>query len=130
MLNDRGYKNIVIHGNSHKTLDSYNWSLMKMLQKHSKPVFDYVFVDGAHTWNVDALTFFIVDKLLEIGGHIDFDDHGWSLEYSPSLNPRMFPLTNKLYTLDQIKEKHVQLIVDLCSGPTRLGQRARSIIVI
>jgi len=113
MLNQRGYTNVVAHGNSHKTLDSYNWGLMRMLQEHRGPVFDYVFLDGAHTWNVDALTFFLADRLLRVGGHIDFDDYSWSLESSPSLNPVVFPLTAQLYTLEQIEEQHVKLIVDL-----------------
>ena len=50
-----GYRNIHVHGNSPKTLDSYNWSLMRMLEMHTEPIYDYVFFNEV-TWNVDALT--------------------------------------------------------------------------
>jgi hypothetical protein len=49
--------NFVAHGNSRRTLDSYNWSLMRMLRQNPAPVFDYVYLDGAHTWAIDGLTF-------------------------------------------------------------------------
>jgi hypothetical protein len=105
--------NVVTHGNSRKTLDSYNWSLMKLLRSGGGPRYDFVYVDGAHTWNVDALTFFLVDRLLDVGGYIDFDDYTWSLASSPSLNPTVFPFTAKLYTPEQIEERQVALVVDL-----------------
>jgi predicted O-methyltransferase YrrM len=112
-LAEQGYRNVFVHGNTHKTLDSYNWSLMKLLQQHDQPMFDYIFLDGAHTWNVDALTFFLADRLLKTGGHLDFDDYDWSIGSSPSLNPKVYPRTRKLYTEEQIAEKQVKLIVDL-----------------
>lgn len=112
-LRQRGYTNVRSFGNSHKLNDSYNWTLMRLLQKHDTPLFDYVFLDGAHTWHVDALTFFLVDRLLKPGGYIDFDDYDWSLEVSPSLNPERFPPTRRQYTSDQISERHVKLIIEL-----------------
>ncbi len=112
-LKAAGYRNIVGHGNSHRIIDSYNWSLMRVLQQHSEPIFDYVYLDGAHTWNVDALAFLLIDRLLKVGGYIDFDDYHWSLARSPTLNPRAFPMTKQLFTNYQIREPHVRLIVDL-----------------
>jgi len=112
-LRDLGYTNAVGHGNSYKLLDSYNWSLMKMLQEHPEPIFDYVFIDGAHTWIHDALAFLLVDRLLKPGGYVDFDDYRWSLASSPSLRPERFPLTADLYTPEQIAARQVGLVVDL-----------------
>jgi predicted O-methyltransferase YrrM len=112
-LKAAGYQNVVGHGNSRRIIDSYNWSLMRVLQQHSEPVFDYVYLDGAHTWNVDALAFLLIDRLLKVGGYIDFDDYHWSLARSPTMNPRAFPMTKQLFTNDQIRESHVRLIVDL-----------------
>jgi len=77
------------------------------------PIYDYVFLDGAHTFAIDALTFFLADKLLKVGGHMDFDDYGWSLGSSPSLSPARFPLTAKLYTQEQIDLPQVKMIVDI-----------------
>jgi len=112
-LRASGYDNVVCHGNSRKAMDSYNWSLMKLLEQHEQPIFDYVFIDGAHTWGVDALAFFLVDKLLRVGGHVDFDDYKWSLAISPSQNPTAFPATAKMYTPEQIAVPQVAKIVDL-----------------
>lgn len=86
-LNEAGFFNVIAHGNSRKTMDSYNWSLMKLLQVRREPFFDYVFIDGAHVWAIDALTFFLVDRLLKPGGYIDFDDYDWTIRNSPSVNP-------------------------------------------
>ena len=112
-LNTAGYDNIVGHGNSRKTMDSYNWSLMRVLQQHSEPIYDYVYLDGAHIWNVDALAFLLIDRLLKVGGYIDFDDYHWSYQRSRTMNPRVFPATKLMFTTSQIQESHVRLIVDL-----------------
>jgi predicted O-methyltransferase YrrM len=113
MLNDAGYFNVLSHGNSRKTMDSYNWSLMKLLQAQKEPMFDYVYLDGAHVWAVDALTFFLVDRLLKPGGYIDFDDYDWTLESSPSMNPNSFPPTKEMFTQEQIETRQVALIIEL-----------------
>lgn len=44
-LEAAGYRNVVSHANSHKTMDSYNWSLMRVLQAHPEPIYDYVLLD-------------------------------------------------------------------------------------
>ncbi len=108
-----GYTNVVGHGNSEKLLDSYNWSLMRVLQAHTSPCWDYVYLDGAHTWELDALAFLLIDRLLVVGGHIDFDDYAWSPACSPSMNPAVRPLTAEEYTNEQIAEQHVARIVEL-----------------
>jgi hypothetical protein len=112
-LHEAGYHNIVGYGNSRKLLDSYNWSLMRVLQQNSTPIYDYVFLDGAHVWALDALAFFLIDRLLKPGGYIDFDDYGWSVAISPALNPVAFPKTAELYTAEQIQERQVAIVVDL-----------------
>jgi predicted O-methyltransferase YrrM len=112
-LRDRGYTSIVEHPNSSKTMDSYNWSLMNVLEVEEEPIFDYVFLDGAHTWNHDALAFLLVDRLLKPQGYIDFDDNDWTLASSPSLNPVVFPKTRDLYTSEQIEAEQVNLILKL-----------------
>jgi hypothetical protein len=112
-LKAAGHDNVVVHGNSRKLLDSYNWSLMKLLRESAEPVFDYVFLDGAHTWAVDGFAFFLIDRLLKVGGYLDLDDYGWSLGQSPTMNPDVFPMTGELHTDEQIGERQVALVVDL-----------------
>jgi predicted O-methyltransferase YrrM len=113
LLHEAGHGNVVVHPNSRRLLDSYNWSLMQVLAEHPEPVFDYVFLDGAHTWALDALAFCLVDRLLCDGGYVDFDDYSWTLGKSPSMRPEVFPDVVRLYSDDQIAQQQVALIVDL-----------------
>jgi len=74
---------------------SYNWELMKMIDKqteHNKcePIFNFCFIDGAHSWEVDGLAFFLSEKLLKPGGWILFDDLNWSYSSSPTLKDTDF----------------------------------------
>jgi hypothetical protein len=104
---------VIVHPNSDLVRDSYCWSLMKLLAKHQEPIFDYVYIDGAHTWDVDALAFFLVDRLLKPGGFVDFDDYYWSIAKSGSMNPDTFPRIREFYTEEQIAAHQVALIIDL-----------------
>jgi predicted O-methyltransferase YrrM len=112
-LRAAGHRNVVAHANSRRLLDSYNWSLMKLLAARREPLFDYVFIDGAHTWALDALAFCLVDRLLRPGGIVDFDDYAWTLGGSPSMCPEAFPDVRRLYTDEQIACRQVALVVDL-----------------
>lgn len=64
---------------------SYTWRLMKVLEENPEPCFDFCYLDAAHTWAVDALGFFLVDRLLRVGGWIIFDDINWTLGSSPTI---------------------------------------------
>ena len=112
-VNALGYGNVRGFGSSYKMLDSYNWQLMKLINTCGSPIYDYVYLDGAHTWAIDALAFFLADRLLKVGGCIDFDDYGWTLAASPSMNPAAFPLTGDMYTDEQIGLPQVAIIVEL-----------------
>ena len=112
-LRAAGHRNVVAHPNSRRVLDSYNWSLMEVLAEHPEPFLDYVFLDGAHTWAHDALAFLLADRLLSPGGLIEFDDYGWTLAASPSMNPAAFPDVEALYTGRQIATAQVALVVEL-----------------
>ena len=108
-----GHRNVLSVPNSRRLLDSYNWSLMRLIEEHEEPIFDYVFLDGAHTWAFDALAFLLVDRLLRPGGHVDFDDYRWTLANSPSMRPEVFPDVQRLYSDEQIERAQVGLVVDL-----------------
>jgi hypothetical protein len=108
----RDFENDVnYYPNSYKYLDSYNWSLVKLLEKKSTS-FDFVYLDGAHTFAIDGLTFFLIDMLLERGGHIYFDDYNWTLRDS-SLDPKKLRITNRMYTPEQIESCQLKLVIDL-----------------
>jgi len=65
---------------------SYTWFLHDVLRAQLvgdgeiEPRYDFVFIDGAHTWDVDALAFSLTDRLLRPGGWILFDDLDWKLD--------------------------------------------------
>jgi hypothetical protein len=97
---------------SQKFLDSYNWSLMKIImEKDSQPIFDYCFLDGAHTFAIDALAFFLIDRCLRVGGYVDFDDYSWRLQGS-SLDPINVPETALMYTDEQISSRQLKILID------------------
>ena len=49
---------------------------------------------------------------ITLNGIIDLDDYNWSLENSPSLNPKNFSPSRVMYSEKQIKEKGVKMIID------------------
>ncbi len=62
---------------------SYTWELMKLIERHTKdgqtePQFDFVFIDGGHTWDSDGFSFLLADRLLKPGGWMLFDDFLWT----------------------------------------------------
>jgi len=64
---------------------SYTWFLHRMLREQLEdskiePLYDFVFIDGAHTWDADGFSFLMVDKLLKPGGWILFDDLHWKMD--------------------------------------------------
>jgi len=61
---------------------SYTWELMKLIEAntragHTTPQFDFVFIDGGHTWDSDGFSFLLADRLLRPGGYVLFDDVVW-----------------------------------------------------
>lgn len=63
---------------------TYVWELMRIIERQTsdgvcEPCFDFCFIDGAHSWAVDGFAFFLVDKLLQSGGWLLFDDLCWTV---------------------------------------------------
>ena len=59
---------------------SYTWRLMKLLEAHSEPIYDFCYIDGGHSWDVSGFGFFLVEKLVRPGGWLLFDDLDWTYE--------------------------------------------------
>jgi len=103
---------IQYYGSSQRFNDSYNWNLLKLIEANKNhPIFDYCFLDGAHTFAIDGLSFFLCDRLTRVGGYLDFDDYGWTLRGS-SLDPNKIPEIADQYTDEQIDSKQVALIIE------------------
>jgi len=105
--------NVSAFGCTTKSRDSYNWPLMRLLICNQLPIYDYIYLDGAHTWDIDALAFCLLDRLLKPGGYIDFDDYNWTMASSPTQNPKVSPQNLDWFTEEQINTPHVMLIVEL-----------------
>ena len=69
---------------------SYTWHLKRRLKEYRQQPFDFVFIDGAHSWDTDGFAFFLVASVLRPGGWILFDDLNWSYATSPSLGNTAF----------------------------------------
>jgi predicted O-methyltransferase YrrM len=65
---------------------SYTWFLHDVLRTQLagdgeiEARYDFVLIDGSHTWDVDALAYSLTDRLLRPGGWILFDDLDWKLD--------------------------------------------------
>jgi len=56
----------------------YTTRLGYFLTETSRPIFDFIYLDGAHTWSPDGFAFFLADKLLIGGGYMVLDDLNFS----------------------------------------------------
>lgn len=93
---------------------SYIWRLMKMLEEDPSPRFDFCYIDGAHDWATDGFAFFLVDRLLQPGGLIIFDDLDWTYESSPALRNSE---KVKLMPQDERSTPQVRKVYDLLVKP-------------
>ncbi|AUB60321.1 hypothetical protein BK009_06250 [Methanobacterium subterraneum] len=89
---------------------SYNWRLMKLIERNSAPTFDLCYINGVHDWFNDGFAFFLVDKLLVPGGWIIFDDINLTFNKSPS-----FKNSEKVQKMpfDERNTAHVRKIYEL-----------------
>ena len=59
---------------------SLTWRLMRLIEEHENPCFDFCYFDAGHSWDVTGFAFFLVDRLLKPGGWVVFDDLNWTYE--------------------------------------------------
>ena len=106
---------INVHGNTRKIFDSYAWSLARIFMEalakgECGEIYDAVYLDGAHTFPVDAPAACVLKEMVKVGGYLVFDDMRWSLRSSPTMNT---PAVAELYTDEQMEAAHVEMIVNL-----------------
>lgn len=106
---------INVFKNTSRLHDSYSWRICKIFRdllyekRDSVEIWDAVYLDGAHRFNVDAPTTCLVKNLLRKDGIVVFDDMNWTMAHSPTSNTRA---NWARYTDEQMTEPHVRLIVD------------------
>lgn len=107
-LKELDYRNVVGFANTTKYWDSYNWSLLRQIERSAGPIYDYVYLDGSHLFLHDGLAFMLCDKLLKVGGCIDFDDYFWSV----SKSKWMAENRHRYMTDEQIEAQQIKLVVE------------------
>jgi SAM-dependent methyltransferase len=105
-------KRVVFFENSNLEHDSYVWSIMKQIKfnadKSVVPIYDLVFIDGAHVFTIDYAANELMKKLLKPGGIIILSDLYWTIDNSPSMNNRKM---RKSYTVEQRHEANIGIVV-------------------
>ena len=61
-------------GKYHTIIEDKSYNAMPELLKKEAGTFDFIFIDGWHTFDYTLIDFFYADKLLKIGGFIVIDD--------------------------------------------------------
>lgn len=100
--------------NSNYPADSYAWTLAKKRKEgaelsDSNLIYDIIFLDGAHTFHIDATATCYLKEMLKIGGTILFSDMSWKISESYTANTRR---ARKMYPKEQLETPHIELIVD------------------
>ena len=106
---------INIFTNTRRIYDSYAWNISKILLENIKnglstQIWDAVYLDGAHTFHVDAPTTCCLKEMIKTGGFLVFDDMTWCLFNSPTCNT---PSMREYYSEEQFMTSHVEMIVNL-----------------
>lgn len=60
--------------------EGFHWTLMDMLSDPHCPKYDFVFLDGAHTWVGTGFAFLLVERFLRPGAWLVFDDVFWTIK--------------------------------------------------
>jgi predicted O-methyltransferase YrrM len=85
---------------------SYTWHLKRNFSAYVQRPFDFVFIDGAHTWDTDGFAFFLVERILRPGGWILFDDLDWSYDTSRKLrhSEQVKSMSEEMRTTRQVRD--------------------------
>ncbi|MHB1537084.1 MAG: class I SAM-dependent methyltransferase [Solirubrobacteraceae bacterium] len=84
----------------------YNWFLHRKLREQLRsgaiePLYDFVYLDGAHTWPEDGFALLLLERLLKPGGWVHLDDLTWlaSDRDDFSAQQRSFPHVQEIWDL-------------------------------
>jgi len=81
-------------------LEAFSYEALPQLLAERQQI-DFAFIDGSHHFDYTLVDFFYVDKLLEIGGYVVFDDI-----WMPGIRKVLyFVLRNRMYELVDVQPK-------------------------
>lgn len=102
---------------------SYTWWLKQQIESQSDeagnctPIYDFAYLDGAHTWTIDGFAALLIERLLRPDGWLLMDDLGFVFEgYGGPYGPGMSPEDHRFST-DEAQAQQLQLVFDLIVKP-------------
>jgi SAM-dependent methyltransferase len=87
-IRDAAVANVNIRFLGNSARGSYSWTLFELLQKGE--TFDIIYLDGHHTFYVDAPALMLAHLLLKPGGIFMLDDITWTLAFGRSVRLKSF----------------------------------------
>lgn len=104
----------------HREESSYTWFLKKQIERQTvqgvcEPMYDLCFIDGPKDWTVDGCAFFLVDKLLQGGALLAFDDFEWTYREQEKSSGKPFERGYVFPNLsnDEIEQPQIKAIFEL-----------------
>jgi predicted O-methyltransferase YrrM len=100
---------------------SYAWWLKDQVVARSdangntRPLYDFVYLDGAHNLTIDGLAVVLVEKLLKPGGWLLVDDLSWT--YAETAGQPWFQQLGLRLSAAEIAEPHMRAVFDLIVRP-------------
>ena len=87
---------------------SYVWDLSQLANNEDDLIFDYILLDGAHCFQVDAAALWYLEYMMKSGTILELDDWGWTPSGSPTCG-----YIRHLFTDDQWKSFPVNIIINM-----------------
>jgi predicted O-methyltransferase YrrM len=60
----------------------FNWHMMKLLESGAHETFDFCYIDGQRTWEIDGFAYCLVSRLIRKGGWLVINHLDWTFESS------------------------------------------------
>ena len=105
LIEQTGYKDLITPIFAHR---SYTWELAQMIKMNRKPMFDFCYLDGGHTFDVTALGVSLLSILMKPGGILILDDLNWSIAKSPHCKEH--PEQAAIYSTDEQSAMGVRMV--------------------
>lgn len=100
---------VLARGNSHRRLDSYVWELGELCAQGA-PLFDLVFLDGAHSFPFDGLACCCLKELLKPRGYLILDDVSMKPRETAQKQPDLREELESSYTQAQMDIPQIAMV--------------------
>lgn len=96
----------------------YTWFLHDEIRRQSingacQPKYDLCIIDGPKNWTIDGYAFFLVDKLLNPGGWIIFDDYAWTYAAADQSRTATDGISHRTLSEEERITPHIREVFEL-----------------